>query len=177
MNNRWGNLSGQEYIYRLWMGITAGTYVTHGECYMNSATDYSKNFLAVGGCFQGEAWKRIAFVRSILDSLPQPLRHCDPSWDLRTASAGENYYMIYLGKEIANDWLFELPEKNIGYNSLKEGTCFKVEIIDTWNMTITEYPQIFETTKAYNKRVFDKEHKKVLLPSVPYLLLRITAVE
>lgn len=73
-----------------------------------------QKFLAVGGCFQGEAWKRIAFVRSILDSLPQPLRHCDPSWDLRTASAGENYYMIYLGKEIANDWLFELPEKILG---------------------------------------------------------------
>ena len=76
-----------------------------------------------------------------------------------------------------NEWLFELPERNIGYSSLKEGTRFKVEIIDTWNMTITECPQVFETTTAFNKRVFDKGYGKVILPSAPYLLLRITAVK
>lgn len=177
MDNRWGNLSGEEYIYRLWQGLTAGTYVTHGECYMESPNDYSRDFLAIGGKFQGTAWKRIGFVRDILDSLPQPMHHCDPSWDLRTASAGPNYYMIYLGKDIQNEWSFELPEKNLKYPTLKEGTCFQVEIIDTWNMTIKKYPKIFETTKASNKRVFDKKHGKVELPASPYLLLRITELK
>lgn len=176
MDNRWGNLSSQEYIYRLWNGLSAGTYVTHGECYMDSPDDYSKDFLAIGGEFQGEAWKRIGFALDILEDLPNPLNHCDPSWDLRTASAGENYYLIYLGKDVMEEWTFSLPQKNSGYSSVKEGTKFKVEIIDTWNMTITEYDKIFEATKAYNKRVYDKNHGKVQLPSMPYLLLRITLV-
>ena len=55
MDNRWGSLSGQEYLYRLWQGLIVGTYVTHGECYMDNPKDYSRDFLAVGGTFQGES--------------------------------------------------------------------------------------------------------------------------
>ena len=47
-------------------------YVTHGECYMDDPKDYSRDFLAVGGTFQGESWKRIGFTRQILDALPNP---------------------------------------------------------------------------------------------------------
>lgn len=75
------------------------------------------------------------------------------------------------------EWTFELPEKNAGYPSLKEGVKFKVEIIDTWNMTVEECQKTFETTKAYNKRVYDKNHGKVKLPALPYLLLRITPAD
>ncbi len=177
MDNRWGSLSSEEYIYRLWNGLSAGTYVTHGECYMDSPDDYSKDFLAIGGEFQGEAWKRIGFVLDILEALPNPLNHCDPSWDLHTASAGKHYYLVYLGKDVREEWTFELPEKNAGYPSLKEGVKFKVEIIDTWNMTVEECQKTFETTKAYNKRVYDKNHGKVKLPALPYLLLRITPAD
>lgn len=67
-----GSLSGQEYLYRLWQGLIVGTYVTHGECYMDNPKDYSRDFLAVGGTFQGESWKRIGFTRQILDALPIP---------------------------------------------------------------------------------------------------------
>lgn len=113
----------------------------------------------------------------ILEALPNPLNHCDPSWDLHTASAGKHYYLVYLGKDVREEWTFELPEKNAGYPSLKEGVKFKVEIIDTWNMTVEECQKTFETTKAYNKRVYDKNHGKVKLPALPYLLLRITPAD
>ena len=63
-------------------GLIVGTYVTHGECYMDDPKDYSRDFLAVGGTFQGESWKRIGFTRQILDALPNPLHLCDSSWDL-----------------------------------------------------------------------------------------------
>ena len=63
------------------------------------------------------------------------------------------------------------------YPRLKEGVRFKVEIIDTWNMTITEVPAVFETTAPVRDRVYDKNHGKVVLPDTPYLLLRITGVE
>lgn len=53
---------------------------------------------------------------------------------------------------------------------------FKVEIIDTWNMTITQYNEIF-TIKAKNKyRMVDELGKSVKLPAKPYILLRITEI-
>lgn len=177
MDNRWGSLSGQEMLYRMWQGTVAGTYVGHGECYMDSPIDYSRDFLAIGGTFQGEAWKRIGFMRDILDAMPNPLMLSDSSWDPYTSTAGENYYIIYLGKGIKPRWTFELPVKNGVYPRLKEGVRMKVEIIDTWNMTVTECPQVFETTAPVGDRVYDKKHGSVRLPDAPYLMLRITAAE
>lgn len=174
MNNRWGSLNGEEMLHRMWQGLVAGTYVTHGECYMDGPTNYSRDFLAVGGEFQGESWKRIRFLRSVLDAMPGPMQLSDSSWDPYTSSAGENYYMIYLGKRISPEWTFSLPVKNGPYPRLKEGLRFKVEIIDTWNMTVKECPVTFETTAPVGDRVYDKHHSKVSLPGLPYLLLRIT---
>lgn len=177
MRNRWGSLSGEEMLHRMWQGLIAGTYVTHGECYQDSPTDYVRDFLAVGGEFQGEAWKRIKFMRSVLDAMPGPMQLSDSSWDPYTSSAGENYYIVYLGKRISHEWTFDLPVKNGPYPRLKEGQKFKVEILDTWNMTVTQYPDTFETTAPVGDRVYDKHHGKVRLPGLPYLLLRITKAE
>lgn len=177
MENRWGSLSGQEMLYRMWMGTVAGTYVGHGECFMGDSIDYSHDFLAVGGEFQGEAWKRIRFMRNILEAMPNPLMLCDSSWDHKTSTAGDNYYLIYLGKEISPEWVFDLPVRNGKYSRLEDGTRLKVEIIDTWNMTITECPIIFETTKAVKDRVYDINHRHVKLPGLPYLMLRITKAD
>lgn len=112
-----------------------------------------------------------------MDALPNPLHLCDSSWDPYTSTAGENYYMIYLGKEIKPEWAFDLPVKNAFYPRLKEGVRFKVEVIDTWNMTIAEWPVVFETTAPVKDRVYDKNQGRVRLPASPYLLLRITEVE
>lgn len=174
MSNRWGSLSGQEMLFRMWMGLMSGTYVGHGECYMDSPTDYEHDFLAVGGEFRGESWKRIRFMADILNGMPNPLMLCDSSWDPHTSTAGQNYYMIYLGKEIEPEWRFDLPVKNGVYPRLHEGVRFKVEIIDTWNMTVTEYPEIFETTAPVGDRIYDKNNGSVRLPDAPYLMLRIT---
>ena len=51
MDNRWGSLSGQEYLYRLWQGLIVGTYVTHGECYMDDPKDYSRDLFGCGRNF------------------------------------------------------------------------------------------------------------------------------
>lgn len=177
MTKRWGNLSGQEMLYRMWQGLIAGTYVGHGECYMGSPTDYENDFLAVGGKFQGECWKRIGFMRNILDSLPNPLMLADSSWDTYTSTAGEGYYLVYLGKETRSEWIFNLPVKNATYARLKGGMRFKVEIIDTWNMTVTPCPQVFETSAFDGYRICDKYKRSVSLPNLPYLMLRITKCE
>lgn len=173
---RWGRYSPEEITYLVWMGVIAGAYVTHGETY----TDGSKNdiiFWADGGELKGESWKRIAFLRKIVEECPNPPQLADVSRDDRTSTAGEGYYIIYFGKEMNEYWIFNLPNKNASYPNPKPGTKYKVEIIDAWDMTIKEYPGIFETGKVLDYRLFDKDLKKIRLPLKPYIALRVTEIK
>ena len=173
LKKRWGRYSPEEMTYLVWMGVIAGTYVTHGETYTtHGSTDTI--FWADGGELKGTSWKRIAFLRKIMEGGPGPLQMADISRDNNTATAGDDYYIIYFGKEMKESWLFNLPCKNADYKSPQEGTRYKVEIIDTWDMTIQKYPEIFEATKEIDYRVYDKNFGKVRLPLKPYIALRIT---
>jgi hypothetical protein len=170
--SRWGRYSGEEMTYLMWMGAIGGTYVTHGESFMyKDATDTI--FWAKGGIFQGSSWKRAGFLRKILEEGSGPLEMADISRDFKTATGGNGYYLIYFGKEINPYWEFNLPQKNGSFTRLTGGRKFKVEIIDTWNMTITPVNDIFETGAPEDYRFFDKERKKIRLPMSPYLALRI----
>ncbi|MGB8226050.1 MAG: DUF5060 domain-containing protein [Sedimentisphaerales bacterium] len=182
LKQRWGWYSPEEMTYLVWMGVIGGTYVTHGEAYMfKDNTDII--FWAKGGEFKGTSWKRIAFLRKIVEECPNPLQMADVSRDNYTSTAGSGYYIIYFGKEMNESWLFNLPIRN-GRNASKaanykkpvQGTRFKVEIIDTWDMTIQTCPLTFETTKEIDYRVYDKDFQKVRLPLKPYIALRITEI-
>jgi len=175
LKSRWGRYSPEEMTYLVWMGVIAGTYVTHGESYMfKDHTDTI--FWAKGGTFKGTSWQRIAFLRKIVEEGPGPLQLADISRDHRTATAGKGHYMVYFGNEINDNWLFSLPAKNAAYEKLKLGSRFKVEIIDSWEMTIHPVPQIFETGELNDYRFYDKELRRVRLPLKPYLALRITEI-
>lgn len=170
---RWGRHSAEQMSYLVWMGVIAGTYVTHGETYM--LKDEQDNiFWADGGALKGESWQRIAFLRKIVEECPNPLQLADISRDHRTSTAGKGYYIVYFGKEMNDSWLFNLPVKNAAYERPKAGSHFKVEIIDTWNMTIETYPMTFETASETDYRVFDRNIRRVRLPLRPYIALRIT---
>lgn len=177
LSSRWGRMSGPEMLHRIWQGLIGGTYVTHGECYQWNEGSLDTIFWAKGGEWRGESWKRIPFTRELIEALPNPLQLADVSRDHQTATAGNGYYLIYLGKQLQDTWLFNLPAKNASYANVKVGTKYKVEIIDTWNMTVTAYPGIFEVGKVMDYRHYDVKLGKVRLPLVPYLMLRITAVE
>jgi hypothetical protein len=171
---RWGRLSPQQMIYLILNGVMGGGYVTHGECYKE---ENDPIFWAQGGSLKGESWKRIKFLKSILDAAPNPLQMADISRDFITSTAGNGYYFVSFGKEIKESWLFNLPSKNADYAKPGKGKRFKIEIIDLWNMTITEYPWIFETTEEIDYRIYDKDNKNVRLPDTPYIVLRITEIK
>jgi hypothetical protein len=173
---RWGRYSPEEMTYLVWMGVIAGTYVTHGESYMFN-NDKDTIFWAKGGKFIGTSWQRIAFLRKIIEEGSGPLQLSDISRDNITATAGNGYYIIYFGKEMNETWLFNLPVKNGTFEKVKPGTRFKIEVIDTWEMTIKPYPGVFETTSVQDYRVYDKEMKNVRLPLKPYIALRITQID
>lgn len=177
-SSRWGRLSGEEMIERMWMGLIAGTYVTHGECFTEDPDYYTGNaHLATGGEFRGTSPKRIKFMRSILEELPETPRLADRSWDGMTAGCGDGTYLIYFGSQKLKSWPFSLPCKNDRFYRLKGGEKFKVELIDTWNMTRTQLPDTYEVKMDIVKRVVDKDGKKVKLPGKPYMMMKITMVK
>ncbi|MCM1520487.1 MAG: DUF5605 domain-containing protein [Lachnoclostridium sp.] len=176
LSNRWGRLSGQEMAHRIWCGVLGGTYVTHGECLQQYPSPNDTIMWAEGGRQRGESWKRIGFIRDIVESMPEPLQPADISRDIMTSTGGPGHYLVYFGTSTPESWMFNLPAKCADYEKLKEGTRFKVEIIDTWNMTITPWAEIMETDKANDYRLYDKSHRNIRLPMTPYILLRLTAI-
>jgi len=167
---RWGNLTGQQMTDAFWQGIIAGTYVTHGE---TIKTKGDTIFWAKGGVFKGESPARIAFLRNIMEQGPGPLKLADPWKDNQTAQTDSTYYLIYFGKQTPKEWKFSLPKKN----GPPPGTKFKVEIIDTWNMTITPVKDIFEAAAPNEYRIYDIRSNKVNLPGNAYMALRITQLK
>jgi hypothetical protein len=164
---RWGRLSGEEMTHAFWQGVIAGTYVTHGETFTNKGDTI---FWAKGGKLRGTSPPRIAFLRKLMEEGPGPLQLADPWKDNQTAFSNKGYYLIYFGKQMQDNWQFNLPKKN----GPEPGTKFKVEIIDTWDMTITPVADTFETAAPDGYRIFAQQRKKIKLPLKPYLALRIT---
>lgn len=171
---RWGRMSGEEMLFDMWCGLTQGVYVTHGECYQRHEGDFDSIFWAKGGKWRGESWKRVPFMRSILADLPEPLQMSDVSRDEVTSTAGDGYYIIYFGEAVQDEWLISLPAKNAGYPKAKAGQRFSVEIIDTWDMTITPWEGgPVELGEVNDYRLYDKAFRKIRLPKKPYIMLRM----
>jgi len=138
---------------------------------------YGYNFLGKGRRIQRGKLETYCILRKIVEEGPGPLTLSDISRDNITATAGDGYYIVYFGKQVSDNWLFNLPAKNSSFKKLTAGTKFKVEIIDSWEMTIEQVPLIFETSNENDDRLLDKELRKVRLPSKPYIALRITEIK
>jgi hypothetical protein len=163
---RWGNLTGQEMVHRFWTGTVAGTYVGHGDYF----THPDDRWVSYGGVLRGQSAPRLAFLRRILeDSPPEGLNPVD-KWQEPAGLGGKPgaYYLLYFGREAPTSWPFRLYRTGLG-----DGMQFTVEVIDTWNMTITPVDGVF-TLKRLDRYAFgDATGRAVPLPGRPYLALRI----
>jgi hypothetical protein len=163
---RWGNLSAQELVLRFWQGTIAGTYVGHGETYRDPNDII---WWAKGGVLHGESPARLAFLRTILEAGPaEGLEPIDKWQDCPFAGKQGWYYLGYFGRETPVAWPFELYKAE-----LAEGMKFTVEVIDTWNMTITPVDGVFEIMKHDDYTFADKDGRTVPLPGRPYMAIRI----
>lgn len=172
---RWGWYSGEEMNHLIWMGLIGGTYVTHGEAFMVGDGKNYPIFWAKGGELRGTSWKRAAFNRQIIEETGA-LEMADISRDFKTATNGKGTYIIYFGKEMSETWRFNLPNKNATFEKPKKGNKYKVEIIDTWDMSVQKVETVFELLELNNYRFYDKNFGFVRLPLKPYLALRITEI-
>jgi hypothetical protein len=170
IEQRWGQLSAEEMVHRFWQGTIAGTYVGHGETYRHPQDDVL--WWSKGGVLHGKSPARIAFLRKILEQgPPEGLEPIDKWQDVRTAGKKGEYYLLYFGKESPREWAFTLPAAG-----LTEPMKFQVEILDTWEMTITPVPGTFEA-RPKNRYVYTCEGSpNIKLPGKPYLALRIRKV-
>jgi hypothetical protein len=166
INRRWGQLTGEELTFRFWNAYIGGGYATHGD---SSPTGW----IGGGGKLAGESPARIAFLKKIMETAPrdgfEPIDHYyTPNY---IGKYGE-YYLIYFGQDTPAEWTFKLPKA-----LLAEGMKFKVEIIDTWNMTISQAGNTFEIKKMDNYLFDDKQQQKIKLPGKSYMALRITRID
>jgi hypothetical protein len=115
IDRRWGNLTGQTITRRFWEGMTAGGFVGHGECFVD--TDH--RWISSGGTLIGESPERIAFLRRIIDEGPA-------DW---IAARDHGYRLDYIG------------DRRPAFHEVELGDAeHRIEIIDTWAMTIEPLP-------------------------------------
>ena len=168
----WGNISAMELVHRYWLTLMRGGYAGHGETFMepNDILWWAK-----GGVLHGESWKRIGFLRDILEQdVGEGLTPIGAvaSWPWSRVSGardGEVTY-IYLGEHQPIIWAPGLPQEPGDYD---------VDLIDIWEMTVTparivEAPANHPTRHgaAIRPRRPDAAFA-VELPGKPYMAIRV----
>lgn len=149
IHHGWGNISAGEMVHRFWAGTVRGGYVGHGETYLHPEDIL---WWSKGGVLHGQSPPRIAFLREVLqDAPPGGLDPIDFGWDTPCAGRAGEYYLVYFG--IKQPAFKELR--------LPAGGEFRVEIIDTWEMTVTPAPGTYRGAC------------RVDLPAKPHVALRI----
>lgn len=133
----WGNLSPEMMTAHFWMGGLTGGYVTHGECY-RKVKDKSDDVLwwGKGGKLKGKSPPRIAFFKKIMEDMPV-IEMVPTMTQIGEGKENESVCFvfakpghIYLGYTLNKD-------QPISFN-LTGDTDYKIELIDTWNMTIQD---------------------------------------
>lgn len=162
---RWGNLSGEEMVHRFWCGTVAGTYVGHGDYFLVNEDTWT----SFGGTLKGTSAPRLAFLRKIMEEGPADgIDPIDRWQDPRVGGKPGDYYLIYFGHETPASWAFRLYK-----NGIAAGMKFKVEVIDTWSMTITPVDGEFVAAKKDNYDFVDAKGRAVTLPGKPGMVIRI----
>lgn len=131
----WGNISARELVHRFWTTLLRGGYAGHGETY---AHPEDVIWWAKGGKLYGEAWRRIGFLRDLIEQDVRngltPLGGTN-SWPWSRMSGAEDgdVRFIYFGEHQPAQWTTGLP--------IDDTPC-EVDVIDTWEMTITPAERI-----------------------------------
>jgi hypothetical protein len=168
--SRWGQLSPEEMVYRFWQGTVAGTYVGHGETYL-SPDDVL--WWAKGGVLKGQSPPRLKFLRDVLAAAPaEGIEPIDKWQHPQYGGQRGKYYLVYLGKQTPTEWKFALPDRE-----MKEGLQFRIEVLDTWNMTVEPVAEPVTVKRASDYFMEATDGRTIKLPGRPYMALRITRVD
>jgi hypothetical protein len=156
-------------VQRFWHGLVAGTYVGHGEIYKGPIGG-DDGWTAKGGKLHGESAPRLAFLKSVMEAGPK-LRASNRSttWDQHLGGQAGSYYLRYFGQAAPTQWAVALPK-----DELKGGERFQVDVLDTWNMTVTPVEGAFVMQKKDAYFLHDPDRPTVALPGRPWMAVRVT---
>lgn len=171
----WGSISAQELVHRFWITVIRGGYAGHGETY-SDPNDLI--WWAKGGKLHGESWKRIAFLRLLLEEdVRNGLTPLGSSagypWGRVSGATDDRVTYIYFGEHQPIEWTSGLP---------KEDGEYQLDIIDTWAMTVTPARKIAarvpHPTRHGGVIAGGKAEAAfgVELPGKPYLALRVRRI-
>lgn len=148
----WGNITAQKMVALFWHGVSLGGYVTHGETWLS---DDEIIWWSHGGKLKGESVQRIAFLRQLLEKgsakriAPLPW---GSHWDTSMGMSDERWGLFYFGDHCPGYKMMTM---------LPPDSAWKVDIIDTWEMTITPVAQEI------------RQGDKLELPGKPWIALRL----
>jgi len=135
INWGWGNLTAQELTRRAWEGYVRGGYPGHGETYLS---EDEVLWWSKGGQLKGESHARFSFITQMCEETG-PISYLPKRspWDLPIGGVEGKVYIAYFGFSRPRFRDFYSTHPYFQTSNLPEGN-YKVEIIDTWEMTITD---------------------------------------
>ena len=126
IDQAWGNISGQEMTRRFWECALRGGYPGHGETYQHPQDIL---WWSHGGELHGDSPARIRFLYDILKEVPGIYLHRIPdSWDGVAGANDDGSCLLYY---------YSFFRPGFRRYSMPEGAEYDVDVIDTWEMTIT----------------------------------------
>ena len=150
----WGNLTAQEMVRRFWEVCLRGGYPGHGETYLGHS---ERLWWSHGGKLWGESWKRVRFLQSILQETPGPGLKIETDWNgmliavpEREMQSVKSLYLYYFLDRQPSEFRFRMDP----------AFRFRVQIIDTWNMTIEEAGEL-------------RGSRTIPLPGRPHIAVRL----
>jgi hypothetical protein len=91
------------------------------------------------------------------------------------------YYLVYFGAAAPRSWKFKLPRRSRdeATSELRGGMRFHIDVLDTWNMTITpiDTPFTLRQPAGSDYTVTDTGDSTIDLPQNPWIALRITRLD
>jgi hypothetical protein len=173
LTKRWGDLKPEALVERFWHGLVAGTYVGHGETYDTARTHAPGTWSARGGRLEGASAPRLAFLKSVMEAGPAPgFEPIDRTWDQHLGGQAGAYYLRYFGQDAPDQWALALPK-----DELKGGERFRVDVLDTWAMTVTPVAGAFVMARRDDYFFYDPRRPLVTLPSRPWMAVRVTRLD
>lgn len=131
----WGNITGEELVRRFWEAFVRGGHCGHGETFMDPEDIL---WWSHGGILKGESPARLQFLLDVLQDVPGGY-----------LTKGEGIFdevVGYAGGHVGEGWgiCYDYAIHYLGvcqptYRQLvlPEDTDYEVDVIDTWNMTVT----------------------------------------
>jgi hypothetical protein len=163
---RWGDMSPQIALMGFWHGLVAGTYVGHGETWRGAD---GRTWIERGGSLSEGAVRRLAFLKAVMEAGPRPgLDPIDKWWERHLGGQVGQYYLRYFGEAAPTSWAVKLPK-----DGLKGGERFAVDVLDTWNCTVTEIPGEFSMSPVGAYDFHDPERPTIPLPGRPWMAVRV----